>query len=1023
LLRCLLIDHWRGALHVASVLLLALSASAAADPMQLSAEEQGWLSTHQEVVRVGVIEIPPLVMRDPQSDAFFGMAIDFMRRYEEQLGLRFQVRVFASWKEALDAARERRVDALLTAVDTPDRRAFLRFPKAYVTLRNVIIARRGEVGRTLDLRDLAGKRVAVLEASAVHERIVKEYPEIKALPLRAERAVLTAVAFHEADFAITELSRAGWWIQQEKLGTLGVVGATSFDYALSLAVRSDWDPLASALDKASMQMTGDEQAAIFQRWAQLEVPADWIGKENQKLLFVLTGGMLLAVAFFVLSNRLLRRTVRQRTAELHAQLKVATAIQAQMSESERRFRELAELASDIFWETNEKLVFVRYYGGGTDPARLARVLGKAWWDLPQPVADRRGAPSKASAGERDALRCRMEARQPVQRVVHCLLDEAGSPRWLLLNGLPEFAPGGDFLGYRGTGQDITERMQQQTVLADALQRVQAVHDGTYSMLGLLSPDGDLLDCNRAALRSIAVGLADVVGLAYWTLPWWRIEEEATRVRDAVASAAQGHFVRHEARIVDATGVVHWIDFSLSPIYDRQGRLVYLVQEGHDITESKRASFALDNLLSSTGEVFGEAFLQRVVEAIAKVLVVKATYIGRLDDDARQVRSVSAWVEGKLAGPSESFESFNYALAGAPCAKVCEFGSCVYPSGVQALFPDASFLRERGADSYIGVPVVGGSGTPIGLLVALHDRPLVDTASARRLMELFAVRIATEFDRLDYEREIGDLNASLERRVRERTTELEQANRELEAFSYSVSHDLRAPLRHISGFADLLEQEAKSQLPPEAQRHLAIIGESAQRMGGMIDDLLTLSRTSRTELRKTFVALRPLVEEVIAEVQRETTGCAGRAVEWRLGDLPEVLADRGLLRLVLVNLLSNALKYARPEVPPVIEIGLVAAQSQGDSAVFCVRDNGLGFDMRYVGKLFGVFQRLHGNQIEGTGVGLANVRRIVERHGGRVWAEAVVQQGARFYFSLPCPAALSQAAPGAGRVAAESARAQ
>jgi PAS domain S-box-containing protein len=978
------------------------AAAGAALPVaaEFSDEEQKWLSTHIEVVRVGVVEIPPLVMRDPGSGKLTGMAIDFMHFYEAQLGLRFQVRIFPSWRAALEAVRDRRVDALLHAVDTPERRSFLRFPAPYVTLRNVIIARNGEVPGTLGMADLAGKRVGVLEASAVHERIVKEFPAIRVLPLREERALLSAVAFREADFAITELSRASWWIQQEKLGVLGVVGTTPFDYPMALAVRSDWEPLASAIDKASGRMGEDERTAIFQRWAQLEVPDTFAGYEHQKVLLLLSGGMLVAIAVILLSNRLLRRTVRQRTEELSAQLKLATAMQAQLGESERKFRELAELASDIFWETNDKLVFVRYYGGGAEKSQ-ARMLGRAWWDLPWP------ADGMTPTADLDGLRRGMEARQPVQRFSFPLIDEGGV-RWLLLNGRPEYDTDGRFIGYRGTGQDISERMRQQKVLADALQRVQAVHDGTYSLLGLLSPSGELLDCNHAALRSIAVDLADVLGQPYWTLPWWRIEEEAERVRQAVANAAEGRFVRYDARIIDAIGVVHWIDFSISPIYDQSGRLVYLVQEGRDITESKRASFALDNLLSSTGAVYGEAFFKRVVESIGRLLVVKYVLIGRLNEARTHVRAITVWADGAPADPIE------YAVAGTPCENVSEFGSCIYARNVQELFPQDPLLRQLAVDSYIGVPVVGGSAEPIGVLVALHDKPLVDTASARRLMELFAVRIATEFDRLDYEREIHDLNASLERRVLERTNELQQANRELEAFSYSVSHDLRAPVRHISGFVQLLDEEAKGRLSGEAQRYLSIINDSAQRMGAMIDDLLALSRAGRTELRKSCVALRPLIDEVIATSSEEI---GSRDVEWRIGAVPDVQADRGLLRLVLVNLLSNALKYSRPKARTVIEIGLDEAHANADGHVFYVRDNGIGFDMKYVDKLFGVFQRLHNDSgIEGTGIGLANVRRIVERHGGRVWAEGREQQGATFYFSLPrtgAGASVPPAAPAAG----------
>jgi light-regulated signal transduction histidine kinase (bacteriophytochrome) len=234
-------------------------------------------------------------------------------------------------------------------------------------------------------------------------------------------------------------------------------------------------------------------------------------------------------------------------------------------------------------------------------------------------------------------------------------------------------------------------------------------------------------------------------------------------------------------------------------------------------------------------------------------------------------------------------------------------------------------------------------------------------------------------------------------LRARTGQLEASNAELEAFSYSVSHDLRAPLRHIEGFTDLLRRDG---VAPEQQRsHLQRISEAAVRMGRLIDDLLTFSRMGRAELRRVPLPLEPLAQEVRAELQPETQG---REVIWRVKELPEVQADPELLRLVLYNLLSNAVKYTRGREQAVIEVG--TEPSEPNEVVVYVKDNGVGFDMQYVDKLFGVFQRLHhADEFEGVGIGLANVRRIINRHGGRTWAVSQPDQGATFYFSLPARA--------------------
>ncbi|HYV84585.1 MAG TPA: ATP-binding protein [Patescibacteria group bacterium] len=231
-----------------------------------------------------------------------------------------------------------------------------------------------------------------------------------------------------------------------------------------------------------------------------------------------------------------------------------------------------------------------------------------------------------------------------------------------------------------------------------------------------------------------------------------------------------------------------------------------------------------------------------------------------------------------------------------------------------------------------------------------------------------------------------------RRAKEAT---ETANRELEAFAYSVSHDLRAPLRHVSGFVELLENHAGAALDETGRKHLQRISAAAGRMGALIDDLLSFSRMGRTEMQRSTVDLGRLVDDVRREVEQ---GAAGRRIVWGVGRLPSVQGDPAMLRLVLTNLLSNAVKYTAPRPEARIE---VQATRAGGETVISVRDNGVGFDPRYASKLFGVFQRLHHqDQFEGTGIGLANVRRIVERHGGRTWAEAQPDKGASFHFSLP-----------------------
>ena len=241
-------------------------------------------------------------------------------------------------------------------------------------------------------------------------------------------------------------------------------------------------------------------------------------------------------------------------------------------------------------------------------------------------------------------------------------------------------------------------------------------------------------------------------------------------------------------------------------------------------------------------------------------------------------------------------------------------------------------------------------------------------------------------------ELRQVNSNLERR----TIELEVSNKELEAFAYSTSHDLRAPLRHLAGYTELLQKHAASVLDEKSRRYVAMVLESAKKMGDLIDDLLAFSRIGRAETRNTVVSLGQLAKEISNEVEQQAEG---RNIVWKIGTLPGLHGDRSMLRLALVNLISNAVKFTRTQPQATIEIG--CADGKPDEVVVFVKDNGVGFDMKYVNKLFGVFQRLHlPEAFEGTGIGLATVQRIVARHGGRVWAEGVVDGGATFYFSLP-----------------------
>jgi light-regulated signal transduction histidine kinase (bacteriophytochrome) len=341
-------------------------------------------------------------------------------------------------------------------------------------------------------------------------------------------------------------------------------------------------------------------------------------------------------------------------------------------------------------------------------------------------------------------------------------------------------------------------------------------------------------------------------------------------------------------------------------------------------------------------------------------------------------------------------NMRYALKGTPCENVMGRRLCVYPHGIQQQFPEDTLLPGMGAESYIGIPLWDSTGRPIGLIAVMGNKPLPDDAPVTQLLQLVATRAAAELERRRAEEEVRKLNQELEQRVANRTAQLESANKELEAFSYSVSHDLRTPLRAIDGFSHILLDDYTDKLDEEGKRLLNMVRDNTKRMGQLIDDILKFSRTGRMEINFSEIDMGKMAREVSEELQ--STVADGTRPQFEIEHIPQARGDRAMMRQVFVNLLSNAIKFSRNNAIPKIHVG---ASVKDNETIYYVKDNGAGFDMQFADKLFGVFQRLHSaDEFEGTGIGLAIVKRIITRHGGRVWAEGKVGDGATIYFALP-----------------------
>lgn len=482
-------------------------------------------------------------------------------------------------------------------------------------------------------------------------------------------------------------------------------------------------------------------------------------------------------------------------------------------------------------------------------------------------------------------------------------------------------------------------------------------------LYMLDPDGRITTWNRGAELVEGYTASEVLGRHIDVL--FPPEEVARgKPRQILEHAARRGRYEEDGWRKRRDGSRVWMNVVLTAIRDSNtGELQGFVKVAHDLTEQKRAEEALRRSEERT-----RAILETALDAIVVM------------DANGTVREWNPAAERMFGFSRET-------AIGRPLADL--------------IFPP--YLRMRYATGLAQHFVEGGSPMLNRRTEAIAQRAdgsefpveLAITEARSEHETTFTGHIIDITERKHAEAQIRQLNTELEARVRKRTEQLELANRELEAFSYSVSHDLRAPLRHINGFVEILQSSAAETLDEESRGFLNTIADSARQMGRLIDDLLAFSRVGRAELR--FIPVK--LENLLAEAMREVRGeLATRDVRWEIGPLPEVRGDPSMLRQVLVNLLSNALKYSRPRSPAVIQ---VKASESDSEHVISVSDNGVGFDATYASKLFGVFQRLHpAHEFEGTGIGLAIVRRVITRHGGKVWAEGEVDRGATFSFSLP-----------------------
>ena len=580
----------------------------------------------------------------------------------------------------------------------------------------------------------------------------------------------------------------------------------------------------------------------------------------------------------------------------------------------------------------------------------------------------------------------------------------GQFRTFLTRGQPFKDAEGRVTQWFGTNTDVDELKQVEESLRESEQKLQRILDTMFVFVGLMNLDGTIVEVNQAPLDAAGLKREDVLGKTVPESYWFSYSPAVqTQVGHALARAAQGEVVRDDYLIRVAGGGHITIDTTFAPLRDASGRVSQIVGSAVDITERKLAEAAVRE---SEGHFrflddLGEA--TRTLADPAQIMAVMARMLGEhlrasrcayadVEQDGEQFTILHDYTDGCTS----TVGNYQLSLFGTRAVATLNSGQTliIRDVGTELLPADGADMFEAiGIHAIITCPLVKNGR--LRAMMAVHQTTPRDWQPGEILIVQDVVeRCWATIERRTAEEKIHQLNATLEQRVTERTAQLEAANKELEAFSYSVSHDLRAPLRAVDGFSQAVLEDYGAQLPEDGRRHLQTIREGAQKMGMLIDDLLTFSRLGRAPLKKQAVNTTQLVRSVLEDLDAHREA---RRLEVRVGELPESFCDPALLRQVWFNLLSNAFKYTQKRDLAVVEVG---CEPKPDGNVYSVRDNGTGFDMRYAGKLFGVFQRLHrAEEYEGTGVGLAIVQRVIHRHGGSIWANAAVDRGATFYFTL------------------------
>ncbi len=1025
---------WLGRLWMfTAVVAVALppSAPAADEPFALTTEEQAFLAEHPRI-RIGILsDGPPLGFVDRAGEPA-GMDADLLRQMNRLLGGVIQIQC-GPFGDNLQKTKDLELDGLMDVTPGSDFEKFLRFTQPYLDIPHVIVGRRNTRYYPSAI-SLTGHTVALERGCENVKWFQDNFPSVRVRLYGSTRDALDAVARRQADAYAGNRAVALYLIEQEMLTNLLLQGRLEKATAAhAIGIRKDWPVASALLDRALGVVLKTEGRSILSKWyntaskvgghLQLK-PADvaWLENHPQIRIGVADNrppmdfkdesgephGM--GVDFIGLLNECLGDRIERvpGPASTLAEECWAGRLEAVMDVTPRE-------------DLGEFFHFTKPY------ARIPHVIvarkGGAYFDSFEDLGKRKVAVESGSVVAAH-LRATLRGIDVVE--VPSTRDALGA----VSDGRAD--------AYVGNRAEVTwliaREMLSNLQLQGTVRETSAVN-----CIGVRKDMPQLASILGQALASLSQqGVQEIYerwgGIGKDTradLSWIRLSPEEKQWLDSHPVIRFGSNPRWApVEFIDKRGIPRGIS---RDYLDRFGKALGIDFQYVPIPSWRQAQAMLregevDLLTSLTKASSKKAdfeFTPPYMSLQTAIFTRQDTpYIGEVYE-----------LNDKMVASVSGYAIYQYLLSQCPDIRAVEAkddpaGLKMLESGevdafVGALLVTSHYIQR---DGHTRIKVAGETSFVYqpafacrkewALFVDILDKVLEGINEAERTAIARKWMAVTYEQRIDYTKmyKIGALvlgllglfaywNNRMAAEIRRRSEveasllrseeALVSANKELEAFSYSVSHDLRAPLRHVSGFVQLLQTNAKERLDETGMRYLEVISGAAKKMGDLIDDLLSFSRTGRAQMHLEAVALGPLVDECRRELEPETRG---RTIEWTIGELPEVAADRALLRQVLANLLGNAVKYSHKRAEACIE---VSSRREGAEFIVCVRDNGAGFDMKYADKLFGVFQRLHTDaEFEGTGIGLANVRRIIVRHGGRTWAEGEVGQGAAFYFSLP-----------------------